>query len=529
VGNEYEQSHASLTVATVAHNDTIEPGQSSRSSLLRKLDHAVASGLVQRKARDANGVADGAEHAVAAASSSSGSPLPDTLMRKFEGSLGADLSGVRVHTGGASERAAGAVGAKAYTMGNDIHFGAGHYDPSSSGGQHLLAHEVAHTVQQSSRAQRVQFKLDVSSPGDSLEHEADRAAEAMVSGGAATVSGATRLSRYALQRQSSRLGGADAGNSGRDGIQTKDGLSFISSTPRSAGLLDPGLSQFASVRPRASNIMKIFLLECNPRALLTVRRDVPLIELRIDIPSARFVGPVLSDPSGADFKRFLGSIGPFTPDQNELMFTSLQTPLLGAVSGATFGVGVIVVLDGLQVGTSLREGDYLMAGLGLVFSVDFMTNVSLRPTIPSNFVKGRANETMAKFSLGNANPDNFGATDFSKTTLKNASGKTVYTEPGRRGARIPDPRLPATGEGKGSNAKAGVELKARFGNEIVDPAIDARHGETQYQLTKEAKIFVMTEDDVYSGQAEARYPYVQGRGVGVTTGWWYWYPPWDIQ
>jgi hypothetical protein len=172
-------------VAT-AHNDTVEPGQSSRSALLRKPDHAVASGLVQRKARDANGVADGAEHAVSAASLSSGSPLPDTLMRKFESSLGADLSGVRIHTGGASERAADAVGAKAYTMGNDIHFGAGHYDPSSPGGQHLLAHEVAHTVQQSGEPQRMQFQLEVSSPGDSLEHEADRAADAMVAGGPAT-------------------------------------------------------------------------------------------------------------------------------------------------------------------------------------------------------------------------------------------------------------------------------------------------------------------------------------------------------
>lgn len=196
MGNEYEQSRAISPAAEVAHDhDTVEPGQSSRSALLRKSDHAVASGLVQRRARDANGVAEGAEHAVSVASSSSGSPLPDTLMRKFESSLGADLSGVRVHTGGDSERAADAVGAKAYTMGNDIHFGASHYDPSSSGGQHLLAHEVAHTVQQSGGAQRMQFKLEVSSPGDSLEHEADRAADAMVSGGAATVSGASGLSR----------------------------------------------------------------------------------------------------------------------------------------------------------------------------------------------------------------------------------------------------------------------------------------------------------------------------------------------
>jgi len=194
---EHEQSHASSQTAATTRSNATEPGQSSRSAFLRKSDNAVASGLVQRKASDANGVAGGAAHAVAAASSTSSSPLPDTLMRKFESSLGADLSGVRVHTGDVSAHAADAVGIKAYTMGNDIHFGAGHYDPSSSGGQHLLAHEVAHTVQQSGGAQRMQRKPEVSSPGDSLEHEADHAADAMVSGRAATVSRASGLSRHA--------------------------------------------------------------------------------------------------------------------------------------------------------------------------------------------------------------------------------------------------------------------------------------------------------------------------------------------
>jgi hypothetical protein len=179
MNHEHDQSHTDSMSKGLTHSapNPAEPGQFSRSALLHKPDHAVTSGLVH-----ANGVADGAAHAVAAASSSSGSPLPDTLMRKFENSLGVDLSNVRVHTGADSALAADAVGAKAYTMGSDIHFGAGHYDPSSSGGQQLLAHEVAHTVQQSGVTQRMQCKLKVSLPGDSLEHEADRAAHAMVSG-----------------------------------------------------------------------------------------------------------------------------------------------------------------------------------------------------------------------------------------------------------------------------------------------------------------------------------------------------------
>lgn len=150
---------------------------------------------VQRKARDENGVAPDAEHAVATAASSAGSPLPTTVQRTFESSLGVDLSGVRVHTGSESQTAAHAVGAKAYTVGNDIHFASGQYDPSSGGGQHLLAHEVAHTVQQSGGAAIRQNKLEVSAPQDALETEADRAADAMVAGLPAAVGGGGGLSR----------------------------------------------------------------------------------------------------------------------------------------------------------------------------------------------------------------------------------------------------------------------------------------------------------------------------------------------
>lgn len=190
---EREQAHGQGTATEEKQEDDRAPGRVSRSSLMRKLDRAVASGLISRKERDANGVVDGAGDAVAAASASSGCSLPANLQRKFESSLGADLSGVRVHTGESSAAANDAVGAKAYTVGNDIHFGAGQYDPSSSAGEHLLAHEVAHTVQQSGGAacKAMQFKLAVSSPGDSHEHEADAAADAMVAGNSFALSSAS--------------------------------------------------------------------------------------------------------------------------------------------------------------------------------------------------------------------------------------------------------------------------------------------------------------------------------------------------
>jgi hypothetical protein len=135
------------------------------------------------------------------AADSSGSPLPTDLRTHFESSLGKDLSGVRLHTGTASVVAAHAVGAKAYTVGQDVHFGKGHYDPVSHEGKLLLAHEVAHTAQQEGASPRRQNKLEVSSPGDAAEIEADKAATAMVSGEQASVSRSSGISRQVIQRE----------------------------------------------------------------------------------------------------------------------------------------------------------------------------------------------------------------------------------------------------------------------------------------------------------------------------------------
>jgi len=199
MNQERDQSRTHIAPTTPTHDDDLAPGRGSRSSRMDAPARPIAGGLIQRKARDANGVAEGADAAVASAASSAGSPLPAPIMRKFESSLGTDLSSVRIHTGAESAGAASAVGAKAYTTGQDIHFAAGNYDPTSSAGELLLAHEVAHTVQQSSGVHRMQTKLAVSAPGDSFEVEADRAAEIMVLGASAQVTGAGGLGRV-IQR-----------------------------------------------------------------------------------------------------------------------------------------------------------------------------------------------------------------------------------------------------------------------------------------------------------------------------------------
>jgi Domain of unknown function (DUF4157) len=69
------------------------------------------------------------------------------------GGLQHDFSRVRVHTGAKAAESAQAIGARAYAVGHDIVFNDGQYDPRSSGGRQLLAHELAHVVQQETEPQ----------------------------------------------------------------------------------------------------------------------------------------------------------------------------------------------------------------------------------------------------------------------------------------------------------------------------------------------------------------------------------------
>jgi hypothetical protein len=84
----------------------------------------------------------------------SGRPLGNATLAAMSQRFGRDFSEVRVHTGGEAARSAEQVGAAAYTVGSDIVFGAGRYDPGSAGGEHLLSHELTHVVQGGSLLKR---------------------------------------------------------------------------------------------------------------------------------------------------------------------------------------------------------------------------------------------------------------------------------------------------------------------------------------------------------------------------------------
>lgn len=104
---------------------------------------------VSRKAQgSAGGEAPATVHSVL---SSSGQPLSASTRAFFEPRFGHDLSHVRVHTDGHAQQSARDVNALAYTVGSHVVFDAGRYAPYSTDGQRLLAHELTHVVQQSTK------------------------------------------------------------------------------------------------------------------------------------------------------------------------------------------------------------------------------------------------------------------------------------------------------------------------------------------------------------------------------------------
>jgi hypothetical protein len=86
--------------------------------------------------------------------SGGGQPLDAETRAFMEDRFGHDFSQVRVHSDSAASESAHGVAAKAYTVGPDIAFKQGHYQPGSESGRELLAHELTHVVQQGGAARK---------------------------------------------------------------------------------------------------------------------------------------------------------------------------------------------------------------------------------------------------------------------------------------------------------------------------------------------------------------------------------------
>jgi len=118
--------------------------------------------------------------------SSPGQSLDASVQRAMEDQMGDSFEDVEVHTGARAASACDDINAKAFTVGNNIAFNSGEYNPSSAEGQHVLAHELAHVRQQTGGAVSMLPKDDVQleiDPDPELEKEAEETAQRVMQGG----------------------------------------------------------------------------------------------------------------------------------------------------------------------------------------------------------------------------------------------------------------------------------------------------------------------------------------------------------
>ena len=110
-----------------------------------------------------------------------GRPLDPNLAEGMGQTMGREFGGVRVHTSSEANELSQQLHARAFTTGQDIFFREGAYDPGSSDGQKLIAHELTHVVQQGSgRTGSGLGRMAVHGPNDSFEQEADKVADQAV-------------------------------------------------------------------------------------------------------------------------------------------------------------------------------------------------------------------------------------------------------------------------------------------------------------------------------------------------------------
>jgi hypothetical protein len=185
-----QRTYGNQAVLSLLARQRSAPEPAALAAVQRQLDDEDDDAPLQRIAAQTD-VEPEAEQDLGArlrAGTGSGSPLAGDVQRQLEAGLGADLSGVRVHTDGEADHLARSVSASAFTSGRDIYFRQGAYSPGSSDGLATLAHEATHVVQQAVgpvAGTPTGQGVSVSDPSDSFERTADATAARIASGGPA--------------------------------------------------------------------------------------------------------------------------------------------------------------------------------------------------------------------------------------------------------------------------------------------------------------------------------------------------------
>lgn len=179
-GTSPEQEHPGKALDAMISGVPEAAGTAGVLALQRAAGNATVAQLLEDEGAEKSPVLD--------VVGTGGQPLDEGVRAPMEHHLGADFSDVRVHTDARASESAEAVGAQAYTVGNDIAFRSGAYAPGTAGGQRMLAHELTHVVQQRSgpvEGTPQAGGVKVSDPSDRFEQAAEASADGFMSAQAA--------------------------------------------------------------------------------------------------------------------------------------------------------------------------------------------------------------------------------------------------------------------------------------------------------------------------------------------------------
>jgi hypothetical protein len=174
--HEHEQTHRKT-----GRRPTTE--KAAGETIASRIGNAAMARLAQGEGIKASGGGPNyVDHEIARAIDAQrgrGRELDSDARGKLENAMGDDFSDVRIHDDDEAHELSKSVSAEAFTTGSDVFFQSGKYEPQSSAGQKLLAHELTHVSQQRGAPRASQ--LTVSDPGDASEVEATGIAESVSS------------------------------------------------------------------------------------------------------------------------------------------------------------------------------------------------------------------------------------------------------------------------------------------------------------------------------------------------------------
>lgn len=188
---------ALLQAAAFGRTEALTPG--AVLNLQRLAGNSSVSSLLSDDADEPSPVRD-------VIASGGGAPIEHSTRGFMESRLGHDFGDVRVHTDAQADHSARSINAQAYTVGTDVVFRTGAYQPDTPTGQRVLAHELTHVVQQKSgpvSGTPAAGGIRLSDPLDPFEQAATQSAAAVMapSPTVAEASGAAAVQRAGTEEE----------------------------------------------------------------------------------------------------------------------------------------------------------------------------------------------------------------------------------------------------------------------------------------------------------------------------------------